>query len=80
VLLDMHLPDMSGEEVLRLLWEDPASRRIPIVVVTADATPGLIRRMQAAGAAAHLTKPLDIRRVLDVIDRLVSGLEARRNA
>ena len=68
VLLDLHLPDMSGEEVLRQLFENPATRDMPVVVVTADATPGLTRRLQSAGATAFLTKPLDIQGVLDLID------------
>ena len=59
---------MSGEEVLRQLFENPATRDMPVVVVTADATPGLTRRLQAAGATAFLTKPLDIQGVLNLID------------
>jgi CheY-like chemotaxis protein len=72
VLLDMHLPDMSGEEVLHHLWADPASRSIPIVVVTADATPGLARRLKAAGATACITKPLNLKELLDLVDTLLS--------
>jgi PAS domain S-box-containing protein len=73
VLLDMHLPDMSGEDVLRRLWEDPVSRRVPIVVLTADGTPGLNRRLRAAGATACLTKPLDINQVLQLMDELLAS-------
>jgi PAS domain S-box-containing protein len=73
VLLDLHLPDVSGEEVLRQLWADPETRSIPAVFVTADATPGLVRRLQAAGAAACLTKPLEIPAVLRLVDDLVSA-------
>jgi PAS domain S-box-containing protein len=73
VFLDLHLPDMSGDEVLRRLWEDPATRQIPLVMLTADATPGLARRLKSAGAVECLTKPLEIRRVLDVIDELMHG-------
>jgi len=41
------------------------------VVVTADATPGLIHRLQASGASGHVTKPLDVTTVLNLIDRFV---------
>ena len=75
VLLDLHLPDMPGEEVLRNLFENPATRDVPVVVVTADATPGLTRRLQAAGAKALLTKPLDIKRVLQLIDEQLKGTD-----
>jgi CheY-like chemotaxis protein len=68
VLLDMHLPDISGEEVLRALWEDPATRGVPIIVLSADATPGLPNRLRAAGARGFLSKPLNVKQVLGAID------------
>jgi CheY-like chemotaxis protein len=79
VLLDMHLPDMTGDEVIERLSADPATRHVPIAVVTADATPGLVRRVKEAGAARCLTKPLDIKEVLQVIDDLLKK-DARANS
>jgi len=74
ILLDLHLPDLSGEEVLRRLWEDPSLRKIPVAVLSADATPGQVRRLTASGACAYLTKPLDVRQVLQLMDeQLVDG-------
>lgn len=72
VLLDLHLPDVSGEEVLRRLREDPATRAIPVVVASADAAPGTIERLVAAGARAYLTKPLNLRRLVEVMDETLS--------
>jgi signal transduction histidine kinase/ActR/RegA family two-component response regulator len=69
VLLDLHLPDMPGDEVLRQLWSDKATRKLPVVIVTADATPGLTRRVKADGAVDCVTKPIDVARVLALIDR-----------
>jgi len=68
ILLDLHLPDMPGEEVLRRLREDPGTRAIPVAVLSADATPAQVRRLRAAGAMAYLTKPLDVREVLQLLD------------
>jgi PAS domain S-box-containing protein len=68
ILLDVHLPDMLGDEVLRLLKEDPRTTKIPVVIISADATPGRVRRLLAAGAQDYLTKPIDVRRFLDVLD------------
>jgi CheY-like chemotaxis protein len=68
IFLDLHLPDMSGEEVLRQLWEDPQVRNIPVAVLSADATPGHMRRLLASGAVEYLTKPLNITRVMDLLD------------
>jgi PAS domain S-box-containing protein len=77
VFLDLHLPDISGEEVLRQLWDDPELRAIPVAVLSADATPGQIRRLMACGASAYLTKPLDLAAVLDVLDRTLACLAER---
>ncbi len=69
ILLDLHLPDFHGDEVLRRLHDDPRTRSIPVVMVSADATPGQIERLLAAGASDYLTKPLDVRKLLEVLDR-----------
>ena len=67
VLLDLHLPDLPGEEVLRMLRRDPRTEAVPVVVVSADATPGQAERLRGQGAQEYLTKPLDVRRLLEVL-------------
>jgi PAS domain S-box-containing protein len=67
VLLDLHLPDMQGIEVLERLRTHPETRDIPVIVASADATPGQIARLKAAGAADYLTKPLDIPQFAEVV-------------
>jgi len=39
ILLDLHLPDVSGDEVLARLRQDPETKEIPVVILSADATP-----------------------------------------
>jgi CheY-like chemotaxis protein len=68
ILLDLHLPDMRGEEALWHLLNDPATSDIPVVIVSADATPGQVERLKEAGAFAYLTKPLDVHSFLDLVD------------
>jgi CheY-like chemotaxis protein len=68
VLLDLHLPDMHGEEVLRELRRVPACADVPVVVVTADASPGARERMLGLGSNGFLTKPIDLDDVLGWID------------
>jgi PAS domain S-box-containing protein len=68
IFLDLHLPDMSGEDVLDQLWQDPELRRIPVAVLSADATPEHPSRLKASGAIAYLAKPLDIREVIELVD------------
>jgi CheY-like chemotaxis protein len=69
----LHLPDTPGEEVLRLLWEDARTRDIPVAVLSADATLSQSRRLIATGAKAYLTKPLDVSRVLALIDERLAS-------
>lgn len=68
ILLDLHLPDMPGEEVLHALQADAGTREIPIVILTADATSDHTDRLLAAGARAYLTKPLQLARLLQLFD------------
>lgn len=73
IVLDLHLPDLPGREVLRRLRDDPRTRDIPVVILSADATPDQITRLLAEGAHAYLTKPLDVSRLLAVLDDLCNG-------
>lgn len=73
VLLDLHLSDIGGEEVLRELRGDPRTADIPVVVVSADATPGQIRRLLAQGARSYLTKPLDVGALRLLLDEVLVG-------
>jgi signal transduction histidine kinase/ActR/RegA family two-component response regulator len=68
ILLDLHLPDVPGDEILHRLRADPETQDIPVVVVSADATEGRIRRLKDAGALEYLTKPIDVRRLLEFVD------------
>ena len=70
VLLDMHLPDVTGDQVLRQLRDDPATSAIPVVVISADATSGQIKRVLAEGAQAYLTKPVDVSELRRLLDEL----------
>lgn len=72
ILLDVHLPDMHGELVLQHLRTDPRTKDIPVAMVSADATPGQIERLLAAGAAAYFTKPLDVKRLLAFVDQMLN--------
>lgn len=68
VLLDLHLPDGSGEQLLAAVKADPVTARVPVVVMSADAVGGVSERLRAAGAVRYLTKPLDLRRLLEIVD------------
>lgn len=67
IVLDLHLPDISGEEVLQLLQADQATAQIPVIMLSADAGNRQIDRLLRAGANDYLTKPLDVAHFLEVV-------------
>jgi CheY-like chemotaxis protein len=69
ILLDLHLPDMGGEEVLHTLRQDQRTQEIPVSVLSADATPSQANRLKAAGAREYLTKPLDVRQIISLLEK-----------
>jgi CheY-like chemotaxis protein len=81
VLTDLHLPGMSGLEVLAELRRDPATAAIPVIALTANAMPRDIERGLAAGFARYLTKPIDIEQFNEAIDgALVQRAAAEKTA
>jgi PAS domain S-box-containing protein len=60
ILLDLHLPDIMGDQVLARLKADPTTRSIPVAILSADVTPHQIQALLSAGAVDYLTKPLDL--------------------
>jgi signal transduction histidine kinase/CheY-like chemotaxis protein len=68
ILLDLHLPGLHGDEVLKRLRDTPATAGIPVAVLSAEAAPGVIRRMRASGVIAYLTKPLDLAELGRLLD------------
>jgi CheY-like chemotaxis protein/anti-sigma regulatory factor (Ser/Thr protein kinase) len=68
ILLDLHLPDISGEEVLHGLRQVAELKDIPVIVISADATRGRIERLTTMGVLDYLPKPLDIKRFLELLD------------
>jgi signal transduction histidine kinase/CheY-like chemotaxis protein len=71
ILLDLHLVDMPGDQVLLELKAHPRTRQIPVIIVSADATIEQIDRLRAASVFAYLTKPLDVTEFLRTVDRAV---------
>lgn len=72
VLLDLNLPDFPGAEVLRRLRADQNTASIPVIVISADATPSQIERLLSAGARNYLTKPFSMDMLLAVVDEALA--------
>ncbi len=69
ILLDLHLPDASGADILLKLRADPATEDIPVVVLSADATKKQIDALLSQGAADYLTKPVDLQELFRVLGK-----------
>jgi signal transduction histidine kinase/CheY-like chemotaxis protein len=78
VLLDLNLPNMTGEEVLSRLRTRPHDSRVAVVVVSADSTSRNLTRLLHAGADAYLTKPFNLTNFVDVIDGLLVRADTRK--
>jgi CheY-like chemotaxis protein len=72
IVLDLRLPDLSGEEVLRRLRAGDATRGTAVVVVSAEARPAEADRVLAVGADHFLVKPIDVGAFLEVVDRMLA--------
>ncbi len=80
ILLDLHLPGLHGDEVLRRLREKPATARIPVAILSAEAAPAVIRRMRSSGVIAYLTKPLDLTELGQLLDSFMPGHDREASA
>jgi len=79
VLLDVHLPDATGDEFLRRLRTDPATRDVPVVVVSADAPSRSGDALRRLGISEYLRKPIDVGRLLELVDELAPTMPDRGN-
>jgi CheY-like chemotaxis protein len=75
ILMDMHLPDLDGWEATRRLKSAPETRTIPIVALTADAMTGDREKAMEAGCDDYDTKPVELPRLLDKINALLTAKE-----
>jgi PAS domain S-box-containing protein len=73
ILLDLHLPDLHGREVLTKLKSDPVTAAIPVMVMSADASPDQQQQLRDAGAANYITKPIDVQALLTTIIHTFQG-------
>jgi signal transduction histidine kinase/ActR/RegA family two-component response regulator len=76
VLLDLHLSDMTGDQVLSQMRAEPVTANIPVAVLSADASPRVIRRLLTSGASAYLIKPLELARLGELLDSCATNPDA----
>jgi PAS domain S-box-containing protein len=74
ILLDLDLPDLPGQDVLAALRADAKTRDIPVAILSADAGSLQVKQLLEQGAIAYLTKPLDVARLLGLIDEVLGSV------
>jgi CheY-like chemotaxis protein len=71
IVLDLHLPDLAGEQILITFKSDARTERIPVIILTADASADQATRLRDLGADAYLTKPVDVPGFLAALDEVL---------
>ncbi|KAF0222602.1 MAG: CheY-like [Rhodospirillaceae bacterium] len=69
VLMDIQLPKRSGVDLLKELRDDPRTRAIPVLAVTAFADPESVNGFLSEGFNQVITKPISVRKLLDEVER-----------
>lgn len=69
ILMDINMPGMDGYRALKLLKADPQLNNIPVVAVSANAMEADIARSKVAGFSDYIVKPIDVRQLLNTINR-----------
>lgn len=78
IVLDVHLPDLIGWEVCRLLRSKPATADLPIIHLTARYTTSTDRiQSRECGADAFFVHPADPEELLRTIDELIAAVPVR---
>jgi CheY-like chemotaxis protein len=70
LLLDINMPRVGGEEVLRRLKADPRTDQLPVIVLTTTDDPREVRRCYDLGCSSYVTKPVEYDRFVEAIRRL----------
>ncbi len=76
VLADIQMPRLDGFDLCRKLQSDPATRAIPVLILTSNADPDTVQRCHQAGAREVLRKPIQPQPLLDAVHRHMRGVGA----
>jgi CheY-like chemotaxis protein len=79
ILMDINLPGISGVEALKILREDPATTRIPVVALSANAMARDIEMGLSAGFFRYLTKPIRVNEFMDTLNAALEFAEEERH-
>lgn len=75
ILMDVQLPGMDGLSAAQLLKQDPRTRPIPIIALTAFAMKGDEQKMRAAGCDGYIAKPIRYREFLEQVSAVLGAAQ-----
>jgi two-component system, chemotaxis family, chemotaxis protein CheY len=78
VLADIHMPVMSGTQLIETMSKDEMLKHIPVVVVSAERSQPAIEYLKTLGICAHLTKPFTPEEVLAAVTTILAEAGERR--
>jgi CheY-like chemotaxis protein len=78
ILLDVILPGLKGREVCAKLKEDPQTKEIPVVFLTSKDSPEDIRAENEVGSSGHLTKPVNAKTLIDMVQGILGPGKIRK--
>ena len=70
VLLDLRLPGVDGADLLAMVREDPKLAELPVVIMTSSTDEEDSRRAAELDVQSYMTKPVDLEKFLDVVEKL----------
>ena len=73
ILLDLHMPDLTGNDVLGMLRTEGVMPATPVYMLSADASPEAIRDSEALGALGYLTKPINYMKLLALLETVAGN-------
>jgi CheY-like chemotaxis protein len=73
ILMDLSMPEMDGWEATQRIKDDPITSSIPLIAVTARATPGDRARALKAGCDEYITKPMDLSELISMVNRALKN-------
>jgi CheY-like chemotaxis protein len=80
ILMDIHLPGISGIDALKSLADDPITAHIPVIALSANAIPRDIEQGLQAGFFRYLTKPIKVVEFMRTVDETLNFAKTRRNS
>lgn len=80
MLLDISMPELSGDELLVMLRDTPAYKDLPVIVLSAISDKEMIAKMLSLGISDYMLKPMEVQSTFDRIKFFIKKIETKNNS